>query len=136
MTATENRQLMERIFVELAEGKHQLFLDSISDDLRWIVVGTTEWSRTYEGWEDVRNNLFRPIRAQFAGVQTLTADRFIASDDYVVVEFRGNVTTQAGKPYLGVYVWVCHFKKGQLAEVTEYLDTARFNAAIAAPATV
>jgi uncharacterized protein len=123
MSETENTQLMQRIFAGLAEGNGRPLAESLADDFRWTIIGTTKWSGTYEGRQTVLNELLRPLAAQFADTYTNTPQRFIAAGDHVVVECRGRVTTKAGKPYHNTYCWVCHIKDGKLQALTEYCDT-------------
>lgn len=123
MGETENTRLMQRIFAGLAEGDGRPLTESLADDFRWTIIGTTKWSGTYEGKQTVLNELLRPLAAQFADTYTNTPQRFIAAGDYVVVECRGRVTTTEGKPYHNTYCWVCHIKDGKLRELTEYCDT-------------
>lgn len=133
MTATKNKQLMQSIFDALSKGDGQPFIDSLADDFRWTTIGTTAWSKTYAGKTAVLNDLFRPLFAQFADRYTNQASRFIAEDDFVVVECRGNVTTKAGNPYNNQYCWVCRIVDGQLHELTEYMDTQLVATALADP---
>lgn len=123
MVAGENKQLMQDIFSELAKGNSQPLVESLADDFCWTVTGTTKWSRTYKGKHAVLTELLRPLVSQFADQYTNTAHRFIAEGDHVVVEFRGRVTTKAGKPYNNTYCWVCRIAEGKLQELTEYMDT-------------
>lgn len=123
MGETENTRLMQRIFAGLAEGDGRPLTESLADDFRWTIIGTTKWSGTYEGKQTVLNELLRPLTAQFSDTYTNTPQRFIAAGDYVVVECRGRVTTTEGKPYHNTYCWVCHIKDGKLRELTEYCDT-------------
>lgn len=123
MHATENKELMQRIFDGLATGDPQLFGASLAEDLRWTILGTTPWSKTYRGKLTVLDELLKPLVAQFVGPYSNTAQRFIAEGDYVVVECRGKATTKAGKPYNNTYCWVCRVEDGKLTEVTEYMDT-------------
>jgi ketosteroid isomerase-like protein len=67
MGATENKQLMQRIFEELSKGNSEPFVASMADDFRWTVTGTTKWSRTYEGKQSVLMELFGPLRARING---------------------------------------------------------------------
>lgn len=134
MSAERNTQLMQTMFTEFAWGEHQTFLDQTSEELVWEIAGITPWSRTYRGKAEVLAELMRPIRAQFAEPQILTAERFIAEGDHVVVTFRGRVTTKEGRPYHGTYCWICRIEDGMLKHVVEYLDTALFNSVIAPPA--
>ena len=100
----------------------------------WTIIGTTAWSRTYTGKRAVRDELMRPLFAQFADTYTNTATRIIAEDDVVVIECRGKVTTKAGKPYNQTYCYVCQFVDGKVRNLTEYLDTELITAALDPPA--
>src|SRR5262245_35481035 len=132
MGAAENKQLMQRIFSELAKGNGKPFIESMADDFCWTVTGATKWSRTYQGKQSVLDDLMKPLFSQFADQYTSTAHRFIAEDDYVVVECRGRVTTKAGTPYNNTYCLVCRIADGKLQELTEYLDTELVTAALGA----
>jgi ketosteroid isomerase-like protein len=49
MCAAENKRLMQHIFAELSKGNGKAFRDSLAEDFRWTLTGTTKWSKTYEG---------------------------------------------------------------------------------------
>jgi uncharacterized protein len=132
MGAAENKQLLQNIFSELSKGNGNPFVESLADDICWTIIGSTKFSRTYSGKQAVLNELLRPLFAQFADQYTNTAHRFIAEDDYVVVECRGRVTTKSGAPYNNTYCWICRVAEGKLQELTEYLDTELVTAALGA----
>jgi ketosteroid isomerase-like protein len=132
VSAAENKQLLQNIFSELSKGNGAPFVESLADDICWTIIGSTKWSGTYRGKQAVLNELLRPLFAQFADQYTNTAHRFIAEDDYVVVECRGRVTTKSGAPYNNTYCWVCLVADGKLQELTEYLDTELVTAALGA----
>jgi uncharacterized protein len=124
MGTAENKRLMQEIFAGLSKGDGKPFRDSMAEDFRWTLIGTTQWSGTYEGKRAVIDKLLRPLTAQFADQYTNTAHRMIAEGDYVVVECRGRVTAKSGQPYHNSYCWVCRIADGKLRELTEYMDTA------------
>ena len=134
MTAAANKQLMQTIFAGLAAGNARPFLDSLAEDFVWTLTGTTKWSKTYRGKKAVREELLRPLFAQFADQYINTAERFIAEGDFVVVECRGKVTTKSGRPYNNSYCWVCRLENGKLKELVEYMDTALVEKALTPPA--
>ena len=80
------------------------------------------------------NELLAALRAKFAGRATTIAHRFIAEDDLVVVEARGNNVTKAGLPYNNAYCFVFRLVGGKLVELTEYLDTELVTAVLGDPA--
>jgi ketosteroid isomerase-like protein len=134
MNAAENKQLMRNIFSELSKGNGKPFVESMADDFCWTMTGTTKWSKTYSGKQAVVTELLRPLFLQFADQYTNTAHRFIAEDDYVVIECRGKVTTKSGNPYNNTYCFVCRLADGMIRELTEYFDTELVREALAEPA--
>jgi ketosteroid isomerase-like protein len=133
VTAAENKQLVQSVFAELAEGNGQPFMDALADDARWTVIGSSPWSRTYEGKQAITEELMRPLFRQFADRYTARASRIIAEDDIVVVEARGRATTKSGNPYNQAYCYVFRVVDGKVHELTEYLDTDLVNHALEAP---
>jgi ketosteroid isomerase-like protein len=124
---------MQRVFDELARGEGQPFMDVLADDARWTVIGSSPWSRTYEGKRAIVDELMRPLFRQFAGEYRARAIRVIAEDDFVVVEARGQVDTRSGKAYNQSYCYVFRLADGQVRELTEYLDTDLVNQALDSP---
>jgi len=131
--AVENKEMMQEVFAELAKGNGRPFMDMLGDDIRWTVMGTGPWSRTYEGKRAVVDELMRPLFSQFADTYRNRASRIIADDDHVVVECGGEVTTKSGKPYNQRYCYVCRLAGGKVRELTEYLDTELVSAALETP---
>jgi ketosteroid isomerase-like protein len=133
MGAGEHKQLMEGVFAELSQGNGQPFMDALADDVRWTVIGSSPWSRTYAGKREVVEQLMRPLFSQFADQYTARAIRVLAEDDVVVVEARGQVNTKSGRPYNQTYCYVFRLADGQVRELTEYLDTELVNQALEPP---
>ncbi|MEO8383534.1 MAG: nuclear transport factor 2 family protein [Acidobacteriota bacterium] len=123
MGAAENKRLFQRVFAELAVGDSRPFAAILSDDIRWTVIGTTHHSGTYEGKQNVLHELMARVMSHIVDHIAVTPHRFIADDEYVVVEFSGKSTTRDGKPYDNTYCWVHRVVDGMVVEVTEYLDT-------------
>ena len=123
MTSQENKQLMQQVFEELARGNSPALIEVLADDVEWHVTGTTMFSKTYRGKAALMNELLGPLFSQLADKFTMTADRFIADDNYVVVECRGKTTTNSGRPYNNKYCFVFRLEDRKIKEVTEYMDT-------------
>ena len=123
MGTAENKDVIARIFAGSEIGDGRLLFESMADDFRWIIPGTTKWSRTYAGKEAVANELMRPLRRKIEGAIKTRATRIIADDDLVAVEGRGENVTKAGEPYCNTYCFVFRLEGGKLKEVTEYQDT-------------
>ncbi len=133
MDAQENKELMRVVFDALADGDGRPFVDALADDVTWRIIGSTEWSGTWEGKPSVRTGLLDPLFAQFATRYRNRAVRLIAEDDYVVIECRGDVTTKSGRPYRNTYCYVCRLEGGRMRELTEYCDTELLTKALTPP---
>ena len=133
MAAAEHKRLLEGAFAELSQGNGQPFMDALADDVRWTVIGSSPWSRTYAGKREVVEQLMRPLFSQFADQYSARAIRVLAEDDVVVVEARGEVNTKSGRPYNQTYCYVFRLADGQVRELTEYLDTELVNQALEPP---
>lgn len=132
--AARNKQQMRQAFEALATGNGQPLIGLMAEDFRWVITGTTAWSRSYEGKQAVLDELFKPLFAQFERPYTNRADRFIAEGDDVVVLCRGQVTTRQGKPYNNQYCYVCRFgEDGLMHDLIEYFDTELVTAALEPP---
>lgn len=133
MDTAANRLLMQRVFDELAAGNGQPFMDVLVDDVRWTAIGSSPWSRTYEGKATIVAELMRPLFSQFADQYRARATRIVAEGDIVVVEARGHVMTKSGRPYNQTYCYVFRLAGGQVRELTEYLDTDLVNQVLQDP---
>jgi uncharacterized protein len=123
MSAAENKRLLQHVFAELGKGNSAPFVEAMADDFTWIAPGSTAWSGTYAGKKAVLEGLFASLRVEMEGRIKTIPHRFIAEDDIVVVEARGDNMTKAGKPYRNTYCMVYRLEGGKLKEVIEYMDT-------------
>lgn len=128
-----NKQLMQSVFGELAQGNGRPLIDAMAEDFAWIIPGHATWSREWRGKQVVREQLLKPLFERFATTYTSRAHRFIAEDDYVVVETRGDVMTKSGRRYDNTYCLVCRLEGGKLRELTEYMDTELAAQVLGAP---
>lgn len=133
MNTAHNKLVLQEVFAETAKGNGRPFVAAMADDVTWTVIGSTQWSKTYRGKKAVITELLGPLNAQLANGNTITAHRFIAEDDHVVVEGRGHNTTKAGKPYANIYCWVFRMRGGRVVEIVEYTDTALIDSALQPP---
>lgn len=123
MDTAENKKLIRQLYGELSNGNTKPFIDCLAEDIRWIVIGTTKFSGTIEGKQNVVDKLFDRVAAQLSGPTKTTIKNVIAEGEYVVVESSGLVVTTAGKPYNNAYCEIFRLAGGKIKEVTVYLDT-------------
>ena len=129
MGAAENKKLIQDMFAELSKGNAQAFLNAMADDVRFTIVGTTKYSGTCNGKQELINKVLTPLTSQLEGGLTITPENFIAEGDYVAMQARGKSTTKSGKSYDNTYCQVFRIANNKVQEVTEYLDTELVTAA-------
>jgi ketosteroid isomerase-like protein len=122
MTATDNKRLMERIFAGAAVGDRTLYVDSLADDVTMTVTGQYSWSQTFHGKQSVLRDLYGYVASLLKQRRTVPF-RFIADDEWVAVEARGDMVTHAGERYDNHYCLIYRIKNGKIHEIREYQDS-------------
>ena len=133
MITHKNKAMLTTVFEETARGNGRPFLDALADDVRWTIIGSTPWSKTYVGKASVIDDLLRPLGRQLGGSSVIRPLRLVAEDDYVVVQATGHNKTTSGTPYENQYCWVIRVRGGKIAELTEYADTQHIATVLQAP---
>ena len=133
MDTVANKQLLQDIYAEISRGNPQLLLDSLADDVRWTIIGSTVLSGTSSGKQEVIDKLLKPLRARLAdGPIVFEPNRFIAEGEYVVMQAKGRATARSGKPYNNIYCIVARIVDGKIKEMIDYVDTELITSALAA----
>jgi ketosteroid isomerase-like protein len=68
MGAAENKQFISNMFIELSKGNAEAFLGGIADDVRYTIIGTTKYSGTFNGKQELIDKLLGPLTAQLEAV--------------------------------------------------------------------
>jgi len=129
MGAAENKQLIENMFAELSKGNAEAFLGNMADTIRFTIIGTTKFSGTFNGKQELISKVLAPLTSQLEGGLTITPENFIADGDYVAMQARGKSTTKTGKSYNNTYCQVFRLANSKVQEIVEYLDTELVTAA-------
>jgi ketosteroid isomerase-like protein len=129
MGAAENKQFISNMFAELSKGNGDAFLSALADDVNFTIIGSTKYSGTFKGKQELINKLLAPLNAQVEGGMTITPDNLIADGDFVAMQARGKALSKNGRRYDNTYCHVFRFANGKVQEVTEYLDTELVTAA-------
>jgi ketosteroid isomerase-like protein len=137
MSAIDNKKLVQEIFASAgnpdpAVRDRSLFIASLADDARWVVTGQYSWSRTFTGKQSILNDLHGHVRSLLVDRARTVAHRFIADDDFVVVEAKGSNLTRTGARYDNDYCLVFHLENGKIKEVREYCDSVLTEKALGA----
>ncbi len=121
MGAAENKEVVRKL--REAKGIDAMFA-VMADDVRWTIMGTTKYSHTMNGRQEILDKLLKPITAELESMGTSIDDNIIAEGDFVVLQQHATGRrTKTGKPYNNQYCLVYKVIDGKIKEITEYLDT-------------
>ena len=123
MSASGNKELIRNMFAELGKGNAQAFMDAMADDIRFTIIGTTKFSATFKGKQELAEKLLGPLGAALEDALVITPDNLIADGDFVAMQSRGKSLAKNGKRYDNTYCQIFRITDGKVREVTEYLDT-------------
>ncbi len=127
MGAAENKEVVRKM--REAKGVDAI-LATMSDNVCWTIIGTTKYSGTLNGKQELVDKLFKPIFAELETPGSNVIDNIIAEGDYVVVQQHGTGRkTKTGNPYNNIYCLVYKVADGKIKEITEYCDTELITAA-------
>jgi ketosteroid isomerase-like protein len=99
------------------------YMEVLADDVRYVVTGTTRFSGTFVGRDDIMARLLGPLFAVLDGGIAMAVDSLFGDGDLVAMETRGRAATKDGGRYDNRYCFVFRFRDGRLAEIHEHLDT-------------
>ena len=128
--AAANKALLRHAYEEISKGNPAALMDSLADDIKWTIIGTTALSGTFNGKQEIADKLAIPLRARLDGPIVFMLDDFIAEGDQVVMRARGRATSKSGKPYNNSYCIVARIVDGRIREMTDYVDTALIDSAL------
>jgi uncharacterized protein len=128
--AAENKELVRYLYAEVSKGNPGPLREHMAPDITWTIIGSTKLSGTFHGADEVTTKLFGGLRAALDGPIQFFFDRFIAEDDFVVMEAHGKAKTTDGRPYENRYCIIFRIVDGRLREVTDYVDTELVTSAL------
>jgi hypothetical protein len=129
-----NSALVSRIFgkagSDFAAFDRALYLDSLTDDVRYTIIGSTSLSVVARGREQILRRIIAPFMERLDGAIEIAPETIFGEDDLVAMQARGRARTKRGQRYDNTYCFVFRFRDGRIAEITEYLDTDLVRAAL------
>ena len=127
MSAAENKEIIRNMFAELSKGNADAFLNTLADDVKFTLIGSTKFSGEFQSKQEFVEKVLAPLGAQLENGLTMHVDNLIADGDNVVLQGRGESTTKSGQAYNNTYAQVFQLQNGKVQRVTEYLDTELVN---------
>jgi ketosteroid isomerase-like protein len=127
MGIAEDKKVVIDFYDAAARGDMDACFALLADDTTWTNIGSTSFSGTFTGKQELVERLLGPLFSQLrAGIRS-RVERLIGEEDIVVAQTSGTAETLDGRPYHNTYCQVIELRSGQIARVTEYMDTALVN---------
>jgi ketosteroid isomerase-like protein len=123
MSAADNKKLIQQVLADSANRSGTTFADNLAEDASWIVTGQYSWSHEFKGRDAIQNGLMGHFRSFFVERPRTVGFNFIADDDYVAVEARGDNVTKSGQRYDNQYCLVFRLENGKIKQIREYCDS-------------
>jgi ketosteroid isomerase-like protein len=125
MSDESNKNAVLRMHEAIGRGDIDGLFAPMTDDVTFRVIGDHALGqRTYQGKEDITNNLLMTIFARLNGGVEVTIISIAAEDEKVFLHFTGKAQTVDGDPYNNEYVQLFSFRAGKISAVVEFMDTA------------
>ena len=121
--AQSNKVLMKQIFADVSRGDPSSFYERLDENATLIITGEYSWSQTIHGKERIGRDLYGYVRSRLSQRGKTHAFHFLADDDWVVVEARGDMVTKEGEPYQNHYCMLYRLAEGRIVEIKEYQDS-------------
>ncbi len=77
-----------------------------------------------QGKDALLRNLHGHLNSLLAEGRRTVPLRFMAEDDLVVIEGKGEMRTRSGRPYNNDYCLIFRLHEGRIVEIREYCDSA------------
>lgn len=123
MTASQNKQLIQNAFRDIAKGDGRAFVALWANDVTMTITGEYSWSQTFHGKEAILRDLYGYVAELCPGTRKTIPSLILADEDWVVVEGRGEMMTRTGEPYNNHYLLMYRFEDGKIVEMKEYQDS-------------
>ena len=124
MAIEDNKQVVLDFFEAGARGDMEACFALLADDISWTNIGTTKFSGTYVGKQEITEKLLGPLFGQLKAGIVSRIEQLTAEGDIVVAQTSGTAETVDGVAYNNSYCQVIRIRDGKIAVVKECMDTA------------
>ncbi len=78
MSVAENKDFIRHLFSEMSKGNVDAYLNSLAEDGRFTIIGTSKYSGVFNGKQEFIDRVLVPLTTQLDGELRLTIDNLIA----------------------------------------------------------
>ena len=124
MSTEANKQVVKKLFAELAAGNLDGFFACLTPDATWQVMGKPD-RFALAGKRNMAEmrTLLGGVAEAMKTPLTVTPAGFTSEGDRVAVEATSHADLKNGRGYRNEYHFVFEFRDGKITRVREYMDT-------------
>ena len=124
MSTEANKQVVKKLFTELAEGNLDGFFACLTPDATWRVMGKPD-KFALAGTRNMAEmrTLLGGVAGAMATPLVVTPVAFTAEGNRVTLEATSKAYLKNGRAYRNEYHFAFEFRDGKIASVKEYMDT-------------
>jgi ketosteroid isomerase-like protein len=124
MSTEANKEVVKKLFAELAAGSLDGFFACLHPDATWRVMGKPDkfplaGKRNMAEMKTLLGGVSEAMKTPL----TVTPTAFTCEGDRVAVEASSHADLKNGRGYRNDYHFVFEFRGDKIARVTEYMDT-------------
>jgi ketosteroid isomerase-like protein len=120
---TVSLEYVRQIFRGLEGGNDEAFLNHVSDDVDWIVVGTHPLAGHYHAKGELVTGTCAKLAKVLQEDAQLYVEHLFVRDDQAVVILRLLATAKNGMRFDHRYCWIMTFSNKVISKVRSYLDS-------------
>jgi ketosteroid isomerase-like protein len=121
---TVSPEYVRQIFRGLEGGNDEAFLNHVSDDVDWIVVGTHPLAGHYHAKGELVTGTCAKLAKVLQEDAQLNVEHLFVRDDQAVVILRLLATAKNGMRFDHRCCWILTFRNKVITRVRAYLDSA------------
>ncbi len=112
------KALVERLFAAYERGDSRALFDHVADDVHWTITAKNPLSGEYHSKQEFLEATYERLAAVLKEPVRPRLRRIVAEGDLaVVVEWHGQATSIADRPYDNDYCWVICVDEDRIVEV-------------------
>ena len=124
MSTETNKQIVKKLFAELAAGSLDGFFACLTPDASWQIIGKPQkfalaGKRTMTEMRELLSGVSGALETPLV----VTPVAFTCEGDRVAVEATSHADLKNCRAYRNEYHFLFEFRDGKIARVKEYLDT-------------
>lgn len=122
----KNRRTVQTAFDNWRRASGSVY-DLLASDAKWIIVGRSVVSGTYNSRRDFMDQVTVPFNSRLSTPLVPTVRAIYADGDTVIVLWDGAAMARDGKSYENTYSWYLKMRDGKIINATALYDPIAFD---------